>query len=56
MKRPRIRPELEAAIDHARGDVPLERWINRLIENELARLAENDQALTALLAERRAGK
>lgn len=31
-KRPRISPENAARIEKARGDVPFDRWVNRLIE------------------------
>jgi hypothetical protein len=35
--RPRIRPDLVDRIHVARGDVPLEKWVNRALERDLER-------------------
>ena len=56
-KRPRLAPENAAKIDAQRGDIPFDRWVNRLIEaffadNRDERLDELDQ-MSAIATGRR---
>lgn len=35
-KRPRVSEQLAARIDAVRGDIPFERWVNRVLEAHVA--------------------